>query len=108
MSASELAIAVLLTAGVAVVLLSCVGVLVMPRASSRLHYIGPASTLGVVLIAAAVLIEDGLGTQGIRALLISAVLIGAGPIATHATGRAMRIRAAGEWNVLPSEQERNE
>jgi multicomponent Na+:H+ antiporter subunit G len=95
----------LLALGVLAVALSCIGVLVMPTVYARLHYVGPAATLGVTFIVAAVLIEEGLSPQGMKALLIGLVLVGTSPVVTHATARAARIRTFGRWMVLPEEEE---
>ena len=45
---------VLLALGVGVELLCCIGMVTMRTAYARLHYFGPATVLGPILIAAAV------------------------------------------------------
>lgn len=99
-----IAAAVLLALGVAIELLCCLGVLIMDNVYDRLHYLGPATAVGPVAIAAAVVLEEALSTAGIKALLIAAVLIGTGPVLTHATARAVRIRQYGHWEAQPEEQ----
>src|SRR5215211_4910768 len=66
--------AALLALGVAVTWLSCLGVLLMDDPYDRLHYTAPASALAPVLVAAAVVVEEGLSAAGIKALLVAFVL----------------------------------
>lgn len=94
---------VLLAVGVAIELLSCLGLVLMSNVFDRLHYVGPASTLGPIAIAVAVLLEEGGSTAGLKAILIAVVLVGAGPVVTHATARAARVRRFGHWQAQPDE-----
>ena len=68
MSAGELSVRALLALGVGVELVCCVGVLAMRDAYDRLHFTGPASTLGPLAIAAAVILEESLWPAGLKAL----------------------------------------
>ena len=95
---------VLLALGVGIELLSCLGLLVMNNVFDRLHYVGPAATLGPIAIAGAVLLEEGISTAGLKAVLIAVVLVGVGPVVTHATARAARVRRFGQWQAQPGEQ----
>lgn len=104
MTWQQIVVAILLTIGVAIQLACCLGVLVMTNVFDRLHYLAPATTLGSAAIVAAVLIQEGLGQPGIKALLIGAMLLGASPILAHATARAARRRAHGDWTVGPDEE----
>ena len=83
---------VLLVLGVAVELACCVGVLAMADAYDKLHYLGPASTVGPVCIAAAIVVRESFGQAGVKAVLTAVLLIVAGPVLAHATARAMSIR----------------
>ena len=56
------------------------------------------------MIAAAVVVREGLSQAGIKAILIAAVVFFMNPILSHATIRAARIRRLGRW--LPSPEER--
>jgi multicomponent Na+:H+ antiporter subunit G len=94
---------VLLALGVSIELLSCLGLLVMDTVFDRLHYVGPAATLGPIAIAGAVLLEEGISTAGLKAILIAVVLVGVGPVVTHATARAARVRRFGHWQTQPDE-----
>jgi multicomponent Na+:H+ antiporter subunit G len=94
---------VLLGAGVVVQLISVVGVLAMPHVFDRLHYLTPASSLGVPLVAAAVVAREALSHQGISALLVAGFLFLTGPVLTHATARAARMHGGREWQPRPGE-----
>lgn len=94
---------VLIAAGVVVELLCCLGLLVMDDLYDRLHYLGPAATLGPVLFATAVILREALSTAGIKAILIAAVLIVFSPVLTHAVARAARVRQYGSWEAQPGE-----
>jgi len=103
MSPGEWVVWVLLPVGVAVEVISVVGVLVMPTVYDRLHFLGPASGLGPLLIAGAVVARESLDHQGIEALVVAGFLLVYGAVLTHATARAARIRDRGEWRVRPGE-----
>ena len=104
MGAKGVFIAVLLGLGVAVQLLSCLGVIFMPNLMDRLHFLTPATSLGPAFIAGAIVTEEALDHQGIEALLVAAFLLCFGPVLTHATARAARIRRHGDWRIQPSEK----
>jgi multicomponent Na+:H+ antiporter subunit G len=104
LSLRELAVAALLVVGVAAALLSCLGVLVMGNAYDRLHYTAPAATLAPALLAAAIVLEEGLSAVAVKALLVAVVLVATNPVLSHATARAARIRQFGHWSVQEHEQ----
>ena len=92
MTASSIAVVVLLTFGVAVELGCCLGVLVMDDAYDKLHYLGPAAIVGPLAIAAAIVVRESLSQAGIKALLTAGLLIVASPVLSHATARSLYIR----------------
>ncbi len=105
MTVGDVLVVVLLVLGVAVELVCCLGVLVMRGVYNRLHYTGPAS-IGGVLIAAAVVVREGLLSQiGTKAVLIAVVLLVVSPPLVHATARAARLREHGELQAQPHEVE---
>jgi monovalent cation/proton antiporter MnhG/PhaG subunit len=105
MTLGDVLVVVLLIFGVGIELVCCLGVLVMRGVYDRLHYTGPAS-FGAVLIAAAVVIREGLLSQiGTKAVLIAAILLVVSPILVHVTGRAARLREHGELQAQPHEVE---
>jgi multicomponent Na+:H+ antiporter subunit G len=83
--------AALVVAGVAVIGFACLGVVAMPTALARLHYVTVAS-LGAVLVVAAVLVEDGASLIGVKAVLLGAFLVATGPVLSHVTARAIHQR----------------
>ncbi len=88
MNWQKIAAAVLLILGVGITLLCCVGMLAMRDAISRLHYLGPASSLGAGLIAAAVIVDQPTLATAVKAILIVVVMGVGGPVVTSATARA--------------------
>ncbi|GAC1434315.1 MAG: hypothetical protein NVSMB65_08330 [Chloroflexota bacterium] len=99
-----LATGILLTLGVGVELLCCLGLVLMRNVFDRLHYLGPATLLGPLLIALAVVAREALSQAGIKALLIALVLAVVSPVVTHATGRAARLRSFGTLAVGPEDR----
>ena len=85
-------VTVLLFAGVALEIFCCLGVLLMRDALSRLHYVG-ATTLGALLIGAAVVVRDSFSLIGSRAILVGVFLLVSSPVLTHATARAIHVGA---------------
>ena len=105
MTVGNILVTVLLILGVGIELVCCLGVLVMRGVYDRLHYTGPAS-FGVVLIAAAIVIREGVLSQiGAKAVLIAVVLLVVSPVLVHATARAARLRERGELQAQPNEVE---
>ena len=92
MTAPGIVVAALLTLGVGVELLCCIGVLVMEDAYDKLHYLGPAAIVGPAAIAAAIVIHESFSPAGIKALLTAGLLAVASPVMSHATARALYIR----------------
>ena len=83
--------AALLALGVAVELLACAGVLLMPTAIDRLHF-ASAGVTATLLVAAAVVVREGATTLAGRAGLIALLTLLTGPVLTHATARAIVAR----------------
>jgi monovalent cation/proton antiporter MnhG/PhaG subunit len=92
MGVGDVAAAALLAFGVLIELSCCLGVVLMRDAYDQLHYTGPAAILGPVALAAAIVVREGAGQAGIKAVLVALLLIVANPVLAHATGRALYIR----------------
>ncbi len=103
MSVGDVAVAVLLAVGVASALMSALGLVATRDPYDQLHFTGPATVIGPVAIAAAVLVEEPLSSAGIKAVLVAIIMLASGPILIHATARAARVRERGRWVVLPEE-----
>ena len=80
----------LVSAGVAVQVLVCLGVVLMRDALDRLHYTG-ASTLGVACLCAAVVVSESASLIGLKAILTAAFMLVTGPVVVHATARAIHL-----------------
>jgi multicomponent Na+:H+ antiporter subunit G len=92
LTAQSIAAAILLGIGVVACLISCLGILAMRTAYDRLHYLAALGTVGPVAVVAAVVVEEGLSSGGLKALVVLAVILVTGPVLTHAIARAARIR----------------
>ena len=95
MTAHAVAVDALLVLAVALTLVCCLGVLVMPSTYDRVHYLGPASVVVPALVAAAVVVEQGLSPLGIKAILAALLLAATGPVLGHATARSAAVRDGG-------------
>ena len=90
-------IAALLVIAVASTVLTAAGIVVSGDVYRRLHFLAPAATLGVIAVAAAIVLAEGFGQAGVKAILTAAVLFVMNPILTHATARAARSHERGRW-----------
>ena len=90
--------AVLLVAGLTIVVGSCVGMAVLDDPLDRLHLTTPAAMLGSTAICAAVVVRVGLSASGLAAIGVAVILIAANPLAGHAVGRAIAIRRGVTWS----------
>jgi monovalent cation/proton antiporter MnhG/PhaG subunit len=89
---TTIAVGLLVAIGVVVELACCAGVVVMRDVYDKLHFTGPATILGPLALAGAIVVQEGLNQAGIKALLVAGLLLVANPVLTHATGRALYIR----------------
>ena len=90
MTPRDLIVDVLLAAGVGAELICCVGVLLMRNAFDRLHYSSAATTVGAVLIGAAVFVRESVSAAGLATIATVAVLFLLNPVVLIATARAAR------------------
>jgi multisubunit Na+/H+ antiporter MnhG subunit len=93
--------AVFVYGAVALVLVSCVGLLVMREASQRLHYVTPVALVAPVLLGLGVLAQSGWSENSALTWLALLFVAGTGPFLAHATIRAVRIRETGDWRLRP-------
>jgi monovalent cation/proton antiporter MnhG/PhaG subunit len=107
-SAGELAVDVLLAVGIASALMGALGLLATRDPYDQLHFTGPATVIGPVAIAAAVLVEEPLSSAGIKSVLVALVMLGTGPVLVHATARAAWVREHGRWVVRSDQLETKE
>ena len=100
---ADVVVAVLLFAGVALMLLSCAGVLAVSGVYDRLHYTGPAA-FGAAAVSVAVLVRESFSLIGNKAAFVGVFLFLSSPALVHATARAARIREHGAWRVRPEDE----
>lgn len=97
MTATGVISAVLLVAGLTVVVGSCAGMAVLDDPLDRLHLTTPAAMLGSTGICASVVVRVGLSASGLAAIGVAVILIGANPLVGHAVARAVAIRRGAIW-----------
>ena len=98
---------VLVWLGVAIELACCVGLVVPRSAIDRLHFAGAATTVGPVLVAAAVCLEEGVfTTNGLNSIAIALLLALLGGALGVATARTIRLRERGSLKSTPAERNR--
>ncbi len=97
MTPREVVIDILLGLAVLMVFASSVGILVMRDAYQKLHYVTPIAVVAPVLVGLAVLVHSGFTENSVQTWLALAFVLVGGPVLTHATIRATRIRAEGDW-----------
>jgi len=93
---SGIAVDVLLAVGAAAQLMSCAGLALMRTSADRLHYASAGYSVGPLCILAAVLVREHASTSAWEAVAAVAILVLAGPVVVHATGRVVRRIDLGE------------
>ncbi|MFF8375691.1 monovalent cation/H(+) antiporter subunit G [Streptomyces sp. NPDC015661] len=79
--------ALLLTAGVAVLLLAVLALHVLPGPYARLHALSSASSLGAPLVVLAAAVSEGPGRGAAALLVVAALLAVGGALTAPALGR---------------------
>jgi monovalent cation/proton antiporter MnhG/PhaG subunit len=95
---------ILLALGVGCELLCVLGLLLMRNALARLHYSMAATSVGLILIVAAVVVHESFKQAGINAIAVGAFLFLLNPVLANATARAIRRRELGELGVRPDQE----
>jgi multisubunit Na+/H+ antiporter MnhG subunit len=90
---------VLLGLAVVITLGASVGVLVMRDAYQKLHFVTPAALVAPFLVALAIFVQMGLVENTGETFLALLFMVIAGPFLSHATIRAIRVRATGDWRL---------
>ena len=103
MSVATIAVEVSLALAVVVAWICCLGLLLMRDFFDQLHFLAPVTTVSMVLILAAVVMEQGWGQATVKTILILVVMLLINAVLTHATARARRIEMLGQWQ--PKEDE---
>ncbi len=105
MTGASIAIAVLLALALGTVLMGVVGLFVSKDFYERLHFMAPAATLGISLVAAAVVVKEGIAGNGLKAILIALLVFWTNSALTHATARAGRTEQYGNLDLRPEEKQ---
>jgi multicomponent Na+:H+ antiporter subunit G len=87
----------LLALAVVITLLGCIGVLVMLDLYARMHYISLATSVGIVLLALAVAVQEVAQPSTGKAIIAALLVAFTGPLLNHATARAARTHRLGHW-----------
>ena len=95
----QIAVDVLLGLAVVVALASALGVALMPDVYQKLHYVTPLATVAPVLVGLAILVQSGWTAVAAQTWLTVIFVVMAGPVVSHATIRAAKIRADGDWRA---------
>jgi multisubunit Na+/H+ antiporter MnhG subunit len=99
---SEVVTDVLLGLATLTVVLSSIGIAVMPDAAAKLHYVTPAAVVAPVLVTLAVLVREGLDSNTGMTFIALIFLVAVSPFLSHATIRAIRARSeSGLGDPLP-------
>jgi monovalent cation/proton antiporter MnhG/PhaG subunit len=93
----------LLAIGILGFVLTSLGLLLTHDVFDQIQFLAPASLVGVVAIATAVLLQEGFNQAGVKAMVIAVLFFWANPILSHATARAARVRHRGQWQVTEDE-----
>jgi monovalent cation/proton antiporter MnhG/PhaG subunit len=103
---NDLLVDVLLVLGVACQLICCLGVVAMRTVFERLHYAGAGTTVGPLLVGAAVLVRQTTSAAGIETIVTMALLVLLGPVVVLATARAARRLEVGRIGPTAHERRR--
>lgn len=88
----DVAVAVLLVAGVALEVVAALGVLLMRDALDRVHYTA-ASAVGGLFLAAAVVVESSFSLIGNKAVALAVFGLVTSPVLSHVLARALHLSA---------------
>jgi multisubunit Na+/H+ antiporter MnhG subunit len=98
----EVVAGILLGLAALIVLGASIGVLVMPGAAAKLHFVTPAALVAPVLVTLAIIAAAGLTENSGETVVALVFLVIAGPFLSHATIRAIRVREHGDWRLRAS------
>jgi multicomponent Na+:H+ antiporter subunit G len=99
----DVATGAFLVLGIGIELLCCAGLVAMKDVFDRMHFLGPAASLGPLSIAVAITVQRGYSLASTKAFIVALILTATGPALTHALARAARVRLFEHWAALPNE-----
>lgn len=100
----DLLVTILLVIGTLGCVFTSLGLIFAKDVFDQIQFLAPASLVGVVAIALAVLIHEGWNQAGVKAIVIAMLLFWANPILSHATARAARVQHRGQWRLTEEEK----
>ena len=103
MKGADIAVAVLLAVMVATTFISCWALLLFRDKFQRMHYLSVVTTVSTLALLVAVVIKEGWGQATLKTIIVFFVLLLINAVVTHATARAARVRAFGNWAPAPDE-----
>lgn len=106
MKTTDILVDAFLVAGVACQLICCLGVFAMRGVFDRLHFAGAGTTLGPLLVGAAVLVRQTTSSAGFATLVTVLMILLLGPVLTLATVRAARRAETGQIGPTADERRR--
>jgi multisubunit Na+/H+ antiporter MnhG subunit len=95
----------LLAVAVLIVAASALGLLIMPGAAAKLHFVTPAAVVAPVFVALAIGVQEGLDENTGETVLALFFMVVGGPFLAHATIRAIRVRERGDWRLRPARRD---
>jgi multisubunit Na+/H+ antiporter MnhG subunit len=81
---------VLLALATLTVVLSSIGIAVMPGAAAKLHYVTPAAVVAPFLVTLAIFVKQGLDSNTGMTVIALLFMVAVSPYLSHATIRAIR------------------
>jgi multicomponent Na+:H+ antiporter subunit G len=87
----------LLALGLLIQLVAVVGVLRLPDFYTRVHMVGKADTLGIMLVIAAVAVAEGFNQTSLKLVFVIIFYFLANPASAHAIGHAAMHRRLKPW-----------
>jgi multisubunit Na+/H+ antiporter MnhG subunit len=103
-SATGIAVVVLLSLASVLTILCTVGLVTAKDIFDRMHYVGPVAVVAPLFLTVAILLEESFNSRGIKSIVITVAALVLQPALTHATARACRIREFGDWTLRSEER----
>lgn len=75
------------------VVLSSIGIAVMPGAAAKLHYVTPSAVVAPLLVTLAIFVKEGLDSNTGMTVIALVFMVAVSPYLSHATLRAIRARS---------------
>jgi monovalent cation/proton antiporter MnhG/PhaG subunit len=104
MKTTDLLVDVFLVLGVACQFVCCLGVAAFRNVFDRIHFMSAGTSLGPLLIGAAVLVRQTTSAAGISTMMIMGLVVVLGPALVIATARAARLNEYGHVDARDDER----